>query len=61
MSPVQILALLLALSFALNIAITAGVIAHHSGTNLGRAILTGAGAAATTMGIYLAAIAAYQQ
>lgn len=59
MSPVQILSLLLALSIALNIAITAGLLAHQSGAGVHRAILTGAGAAASSLAIYFAAVAAY--
>ncbi|MER6206565.1 hypothetical protein [Streptomyces sp. NPDC001642] len=60
MSPLQILSLLLALSTALNIAITAGLIARRSGASRPQAILTGAGAAATSLGIYFAAVAAYK-
>ena len=59
MSPVQILSLVLALSVATNIAITAGLLAHRSGVSTPIAILTGADAAATGLGIYFAAIAAY--
>ncbi|MGW2826419.1 hypothetical protein ACWC24_36360 [Streptomyces sp. NPDC001443] len=59
MSPLQILSLLLALSTALNIAITAGLLAHRAGASTPQAILTGAGAAATSLGIYFAAVAAY--
>ncbi|MFF7647033.1 hypothetical protein [Streptomyces canus] len=59
MSPVQILSLLLALSTALNVAIGAGLLARRSGLGIPQAILTGAGAAATGLGIYFAAVAAY--
>ncbi|MFE3205698.1 hypothetical protein [Embleya sp. NPDC059237] len=59
MSPLQILFLLLALSTALNLAVAAGLLTHRSGAGIPQAILTGAGAAATTLGIYLAAVAAY--
>ncbi|WP_157963706.1 hypothetical protein [Actinocorallia populi] len=59
MSPREILALLLALSTALNIAITAGLLARAAGANGANAILTGAGAAATFLSLYLAAVAAY--
>jgi hypothetical protein len=59
MSPAQILALLLALSIALNIAISAGLLARSAGVSVPNAILTGAGAAATFLGLYLAAVAAY--
>ncbi|MEU5980110.1 hypothetical protein [Streptomyces sp. NPDC047315] len=60
MSPVQILSLLLAMSTALNIAVTAGLLAHRAGAGVPQALLTGAGAAATGLGIYLAAVAAYR-
>ena len=50
----------LAVSTALNIAFTAGVIARSAGVGTANAILTGAGAAATSLGLYFAAIAAYQ-
>ncbi|KQW17251.1 hypothetical protein [Streptomyces sp. Root369] len=60
MSPLQILSLLLALSTALNIAFTTGLLAHRSGAGIPQAILAGAGAAATSLGIYFAAIAAYR-
>ncbi|MDQ0904077.1 hypothetical protein QFZ22_000062 [Streptomyces canus] len=60
MSLLQILSLLLALSMALNIAISAGLLAHRSGAGIPDAVLTGAGAAATGLGIYFAALAAYR-
>jgi hypothetical protein len=60
MSPVQILSLLLALSTALNIAFTTGLLAHRSGAGISQAILAGSGAAATSLGIYFAAVAAYR-
>ncbi|MBY8841912.1 hypothetical protein [Streptomyces sp. SP2-10] len=60
MSPLQILSLLLALSAALNIAFTAGLLTRRSGTEIPQAILAGAGAAATSLGIYFAAVAAYK-
>ncbi|MFD4371013.1 hypothetical protein [Streptomyces sp. NPDC058486] len=59
MPPVQILSLLLALSVALTIAITAGLLARRSGIDVPLAILTGAGAGATGLTIYFAAVAAY--
>ncbi|MER5382322.1 hypothetical protein ABT040_18925 [Streptomyces sp. NPDC002688] len=60
MNPLQLLALLLALSAALNLAFTAGLLAHRSGADVTRAIRAGAGAAATALGIYFAALAAYR-
>jgi hypothetical protein len=59
MSQIEILSLLLAASTALNLALTAGLIARSAGVGTANAILTGAGAAATTLGLYFAAIAAY--
>ncbi|MGW0771534.1 hypothetical protein [Streptomyces sp. NPDC002676] len=59
MSPLQILSLLLALSTALNVAITASLLARCSGAGIPQAILTGAGAAASALGVYFTAIAAY--
>jgi len=59
MSPVQILSLLLALSAALHLATAAALIAHRAGVGTPSAILTGAGAAATGLSLYFAAIAAY--
>ncbi|MEU5894544.1 hypothetical protein ABZ835_48470 [Streptomyces sp. NPDC047461] len=60
MSPVQILSLLLALSVALHIAFAAGMLARRSGAGLPQAILAGAGAAATSVGIYLTAVGVYK-
>ncbi|MCX4799895.1 hypothetical protein OG497_39325 [Streptomyces sp. NBC_01242] len=60
MSPMQILSLLLALSIALNVAIAAALLARSSGVGIHQAILTGAGAAATSLGIYVAAVGAYK-
>ncbi|MET8860815.1 hypothetical protein [Streptomyces sp. NPDC004579] len=60
MSPLQILSLLLALSTALNIAFATAVLARNSGAGLPQAILAGAGAAATSVGIYFTAVGAYR-
>ncbi|MEV5707898.1 hypothetical protein [Actinoallomurus sp. NPDC052274] len=59
MSLVQILSLLLAMSFALNVATITGLLARTAGTRTANAIITGAGAAATFLGLYFAAVAAY--
>lgn len=59
MTTVQTLSLLLAASIALNIAVAAALTARHTGVGTGQAVLTGAGAAATTLSVYLAAVAAY--
>lgn len=59
MSLSEILSLLLALSIALNIAISACLVARKAGVGIANAILTGAGAAATSLGLYFAAVAAY--
>ncbi|MEU8308976.1 hypothetical protein AB0C84_35980 [Actinomadura sp. NPDC048955] len=60
MSAVQILSLLLALSAALHLATAAALIARRTGADPAHAILTGAGAAATALGLYFAAVTAYQ-
>lgn len=59
MSLAEILSLLLALSVTLNIAITSALIARSAGVGTANAILTGAGAAATGLALYFAAVAAY--
>ncbi|WP_169949634.1 hypothetical protein [Microbispora sp. H11081] len=59
MNLAQILSLLLAVSIALNIAITAYLVARASGVGTAPAILTGASAGATSLGLYFAAVAAY--
>ncbi|MFD8733393.1 hypothetical protein ACFV06_00550 [Streptomyces sp. NPDC059618] len=60
MSPLQILALLLALSASVNFAFAAALIARRGGAGFSQAVLTGGGAGATTMGIYFAAVSAYR-
>ncbi|WP_331732163.1 hypothetical protein OG592_41260 (plasmid) [Streptomyces avidinii] len=60
MTLMQTLSLLLALSAALNIGFTAGLVARRSSVSIPQAILCGAGAAATSMGIYFAAVDAYK-
>ncbi|MFF7534684.1 hypothetical protein ACFZB2_37150 [Streptomyces bobili] len=59
MNALQILSLLLAFSAALHIAVAAGLLTHRSGVDTPQAILTGFGAAATSLALYFAAIAAY--
>jgi hypothetical protein len=59
MTTAQTLSLLLAASIALNVAVAAALTARHTGAGTGQAVLTGAGAAATTVSIYLAAVTAY--
>ena len=60
MHAVQVLALLLALSGALNVAFTAGITARLAGVGLAQAILTAGGAAGTVMAIFFAAVSAYR-
>jgi hypothetical protein len=55
----QILTLLLALSGASNMAFAAGITARHAGASTAQAILTAAGAAATVLATFFAAISAY--
>jgi hypothetical protein len=59
MNAAKILALLLALSGALNIAFAAGITSRHAGVTLAQAILTGAGAGGTALVIFFAAVGAY--
>jgi len=59
MHAVQVLALLLALSGALNIAFATGIIARYAGSSLAQAILAASGAAGTVMAIFFAAVSAY--
>jgi len=55
----QVLALLLAVSCSLNIALTAGITARGTSASLAHAILTAAGAGGTAMTIYFAGVSAY--
>jgi hypothetical protein len=57
MDAVQVLILLLALSGALNVALSAGITARLAGAGPAQAILTAAGA---VMGIFFAAVSAYR-
>ncbi|MER7407986.1 hypothetical protein ABT373_37355 [Streptomyces sp. NPDC000070] len=59
MSPLQTVSLLLAVSTAVNIGIVTGLLARRSGTGP-QAILSGAGATATTLSLYFAALATYK-
>ena len=59
MHTTQILALLLALSGAVNVAFAAALTAKSAGASTARAILTGAGSAGTVMAIFFAGVAAY--
>ena len=59
MHAVQILALLLALSVAVNVALAAGITARLAGARYPQAILTGAGALGSVMAIFFAGVAAY--
>jgi hypothetical protein len=60
MHSLQVLALLLAASGALNIALVTGIIARRAGANPAQAILTAAGAASTSMALFLTAVSAYR-
>jgi len=55
----QVLALLLALSGALNTGFAIGAVAHRAGASAPQAILTASGAAGTVMAIFFAALSAY--
>jgi hypothetical protein len=60
MHTVQVLTLLLAMSGALNVAFAAGLTARRAGAAPAQAILTAAGAAATTLSIFFVAVSAYR-
>ena len=60
MHALQILALLLAISTALNISFTTGIIARHAGASTAQAILTAASAAGTVLALFLTAVSAYR-
>jgi hypothetical protein len=60
MSPLQFVSLLLALSTALHLAAATALLARRAGAGIPHAILGGAGAAATGLGLYFAALSAYR-
>jgi hypothetical protein len=60
MDALQILALLLATSAALNTAFITGIVARYAGASTAQAILTAAGAAGTIMAIFFTAVSAYR-
>ena len=59
MHVMQVLALLLAASIAVNVAFATGVIARRAGASTAQATLTAAGAAGTVMALFLTAVIAY--
>jgi hypothetical protein len=59
MNTERILALLLALSGALNAAFAAGIIARRAGADTAQSILTAASAAGTVMALFFTAVSAY--
>jgi hypothetical protein len=60
MTTIQILCLLLALSVALNLALSAGILARAAGKSIPAATLVGASTAATALTIFLAGVSAYR-
>jgi hypothetical protein len=60
MHALQVLALLLATSAALNVAFTGGIIARHAGASTAQAVLTAASAAGTVLALFLTAVSAYR-
>jgi hypothetical protein len=60
MHVLQVLALLLAASAALNIAFTTGIIACRAGASTAQAILTAAGAVGTVLALFFTAVSAYR-
>lgn len=59
MHALQIVALLLATSIALNVAFATGIVARRAGASTAQAILTGGGAASTLMALFLTAVSSY--
>lgn len=59
MKTTEILTLLLALSVALNLALSFGILARVAGKPTPAAALVGAGAAATALTIFFTAVSAY--
>ncbi|MCX5256735.1 hypothetical protein OOK27_21790 [Streptomyces canus] len=59
MTPLQLLALLLALSVALHIGSVTAFAAWRSGTTPAKAILIGGSATGSACGLYFAAVSAY--
>ncbi len=55
----KVLTLFLAMSGSLNVAFAIGIMARHAGASPAQAILTGVGAAGTTMAIFFTAVSAY--
>jgi hypothetical protein len=60
MHALQVLALLLAASAALNVAFTVGIIARHAGASTAQAVLAGASATGTVLALFLTAVSAYR-
>jgi len=60
MTAYEILALLLAVSFALNAGLAAGILARSGGKSIQAAVLVGAGTASTILTIYFTAVGAYR-
>lgn len=60
MITVQLLALLLALSVALNVGVAACLLAYRAGTALPGALLVGGGALGGVMALFLSAVSAYR-
>jgi hypothetical protein len=60
MHALQVLALLLATSAALNVAFTVGIIARHADASTAQAVLTAASAAGTVLALFLTAVSAYR-
>ncbi len=60
MTAFEILALLLAVSGALNVGLAAAILARSSGKSLQAAVLVGAGTVSTILTLYFTAVSAYR-
>lgn len=61
MTPVQVLALLLALSVALNLGCASGIIAIYAGVSVAQAVLLGGGTVGGVMTLFLAGVGVYRR
>lgn len=60
MITVQLLALLLAFSLALNVGVVAGLLAHRGGTSVPNTLLVGGSAVGGAIALFLSGVSAYR-
>ena len=60
MTTTEVLALLLALSFGINIALVAGILARRAGAGTVQILLAGGGVVGTVLTIFFTAVGAYR-